>query len=828
MPATPSFLHVFRQPGRGWTVAAVLWLVVVLAVICHQWRFWQQGRIDMDVLALLPHDEQAPAADLAMRKLADAVSRQVVVMVGAPDWTQAREAGRVLTGVLAQAKVPLVLQDAAQAGALTAALDFYRPWRDRLLTPGQQQQLATAPPDSLTQQALRTLYQPAVQGRMSDWAADPLGLWTQWWTQRAAASHARPRDGLLWLPARDMEWAVLMFTIEGSAFSLTGNAVYGDALQRATAAVQAQFPTARVLRAGVPLHAEAAAVQANREINTIGWGSLAGVLLLTWLAFRSTRPILLVGLSLVTGCAVALSVTAWWFGQVHLLTLVFGASLVGVAEDYGIHYFAARQNLPHTPPRSLMRQLLPALWLALVTSVIAYLALGAAPFPGLRQMAVFSATGLLAAMLTVACWFPFLDRGTVPHSRFANWLGKTLLRWPRLGLHMPHAVRRPLAAAVFVLLALSLWGGWQLKTQDDVRQLQSAPPALMEQQKQIGALLGMPSPAQFYLVQGPTEEDVLQREEALKTRLDALVVRGVMTGYSAVSDWVPSVAAQARNAALTHKVDTQVLAAVNASLGEHLQRPAFASEPLTLGAWLAQPVSAAARPLWLGEVSGQSGHTADRFASVVMLRGLNDIAWLPRLAQQAEGLAGVRWVDKPAEISALLARYRVSMTGLLVLGHILVLAALAVRFGRAAWRAWLPTALATAGALAVLGWMGQPWQLFNVLALVLLLGVGVDYGIFLLEHEDDPSAWLAVVIGAGSTWLSFGLLGLSSTPALRAFGLTLMVGLPLVLVLAPLFRARRAVAMPHGHDGTRAIETPHSPHAVQPTQPQTESHEGKA
>lgn len=72
---------------------------------------------------------------------------------------------------------------------------------------------------------------------------------------------------------------------------------------------------------------------------------------------------------------------------------------------------------------------------------------------------------------------------------------------------------------------------------------------------------------------------------------------------------------------------------------------------------------------------------------------------------------------------------------------------------------------------------------------MLLLGVGIDYGIFLQEHEDDPHAWLAVVIGAGSTWLSFGLLGLSNTPALHAFGVTLMLGLPLVLVLAPLFRA---------------------------------------
>ena len=136
----------------------------------------------------------------------------------------------------------------------------------------------------------------------------------------------------------------------------------------------------------------------------------------------------------------------------------------------------------------------------------------------------------------------------------------------------------------------------------------------------------------------------------------------------------------------------------------------------------------------------------------------------------------------------------------------LVLAALWLRFGRNAWRAWMPTALATLAVLLVMSIVGAQWQLFNVLALMLLLGVGIDYGIFLQAHEDDPQAWLAVVIGAGSTWLSFGLLGLSQTPALRAFGLTLMLGLPLVLVLAPLFRAPPKEAVNAG-----VISTCHTP-----------------
>ncbi len=767
--------------SRLWAFAAVAWLLFVLGVAVHQWRFWQAGRLDADVMALLPADEQAPEVALATRALADGASRQIVVMLGAPQWAQAQGAARAWREAMAQQQAPLseVHWGAGETG-LAESLAFYRPWRDRLLTPAQREQLQATPLPQLAQAALAALYQPAAQARLSEWVADPLGLAPAWWSARAGDTRARPRDGELWLAGDGVEWVVLRYDIAGSAFSLDGRAVYGEALQAAETAARAALPGVKTLRAGVPLHAEAAAVQASREINTIGWGSLAAVLLLVWLAFRSPRPIVLVGLSLLIGCAAALSITAWVFGQVHLITLVFGASLVGVAEDYGIHYFASRQGQPWAEPRSLMRQLLPGLLLALVTSVLAYLAMGAAPFPGLRQMAVFSSAGLVAAMLTVVCWFPWLDRGTVGSSRFAVSVAGSLQRWPRL-------TASGRAWAVYAVLAgLCAAGLLQLRPNDDVRQLQNSPPELLASQRQLSSLLGVASPAQFYLVRGAGDEELLQREEALKARLDVLVREGRLAGYSAVSDWVPSAARQRADAQLTARVESEVLARVNAALGETLARPVFAAGPLSVQRWLQHPASAGARLLWLGEIHGAQ-------TSVVMLRGLQDAALLPVLAAAAEGLEGVRWVDKPAEVSSLLGRYRVSMSWLLLLGHAVVLAALLWRFGRAAWRAWLPTALASVGALAVLGAAGQPLQLFTVLALLLLLGVGSDYGIFLLEHEGDGSAWLAVALGAGSTWLAFGLLGLSSTPALRAFGLTLLFGLALVAVLAPMLRPAGAV-----------------------------------
>lgn len=765
-----------RRWRSGWRWLALLWLLAVIAVAAHQWRFWQHPPIDSDILALLPRDADDRVLADATERIADAGARQIVVMLGASEPAQAQRAEAAFRRSLAAedaARLPFAPADNA-ADWFPQAQAFYAPFRDRLLTPAQRTRLTGTDTGVLAEQALAALYGPMGAPRLTEWRQDPLGLWPQWWQARAQASGLRVgEDGLLEQDGR--YWSVLTFQTRASAFRLDGERVIQDALDRADAAARAAAPSLRVLRAGVPLHAEAAAVQANREINTIGWGSLAAVLLLVWLAFRSLRPILLVAASLLVGCATALSVTALVFGQVHLLTLIFGASLVGVAEDYGIHWFASRQGVAPERRWTLLRHLLPGLWLALATSALAYLALGLAPFPGLRQMALFSVVGLAAAFLTVICLFPWLDGGEVRQTRFSQAIGNSLERWPR-------ATRGRGWAVAGVLLAVVLVAGLlRVRGDDDLRSLQSSPPAIMAQQIEVGRLLGMPSPAQFFLVRADDAETLLRREEALTERLRGLAAEGRIGGYRAISDWLPSQRRQRADAALTARVESAVMAQVGQALGESLPRPDSSPATLQAGPWLAAPVSAPFRHQWLGRVGGQQ-------ASVVLIDDLGREGALALLEQQAAQVPGVRWVDRTADFSRLLRHYRHLMSGLLLAGAVLVYALLWWRYRAGAWRVMLPTLLAGALTVALLGLAGQPLQLFNVLALLLLLGMGIDYGIFLTEHRGDASAWMAVCIGAASTWLSFGLLGLSATPALRAFGLTLLLGIGLVWLVSPLFR----------------------------------------
>ena len=775
-PAALTEARAKRAPQRWWRWLGIAWLVLLLVLGAQQWRLWSaQSRIDTDILALLPQDAHDRLLSDVTRRIADGSARQVVVLVGSADAAAAARARAAFAAAMADAAEAGLLHPAGSIeGWFEQARAFYAPYRDRLLTAEQRERLQQTDTGALAEQALANLYGPMGAPRLTEWRQDPLSLWPQWWQRQASGAGLRlGEDGLL--EADGKHWAVLQYETRDSAFRLDGRRHLAALLERADRAANAAASELEILHAGGPLHAEAAAVQANREINTIGWGSLAAVLLLVWLAFRSLRPILLVAASLLIGCGVALAATVWVFGKVHVLTLVFGASLVGVAEDYGIHWFASRQAEPERDRWALLGHLLPGLWLALATSALAYLALGLAPFPGLRQMALFSVVGLTGAFLTVVFWFPWLDGGAIRTTRFSAWLGKTLRRWPRLH------TRGAQGAFVGMAMLLSAIGIARLHPDDDLRSLQSSPPALVAQQVRLSGLLGMPSPAQFYLVQGRDAAQLLQREEALTGRLRALADERRIGGYRAISDWLPSPARQQADAALTARVESQVLDAVSGAVGEPLHRTGFAKESLGAQAFLASVASQPFRSLWLGDVGGQA-------SSVVMVDGLSQPGALASLRAAAGGLPGVRWVDRTADFSRLLGHYRRLMSGMLLVGVALVFAALWLRYRGQAWRVLAPTLLAAALTLGLLGLFGQPLQLFNVLALMLLLGMGIDYGIFLFEHRGDASAWLAVCVGAASTWLSFGLLALSSTPALSAFGLTLLFGIGLVWLISPLFR----------------------------------------
>ena len=769
------------------------WLAVALVAIAYiLWRFSGSAPLQTNLLALLPATEANPVAERAVDMLGDALGNRTVYLVTDRDAARAKAAAKQLgarldaSGAFRSVTVEVPPFDLSQI-AVT-----YMPARFGLLTGTDRRSLEQGDA-TLGDRLVRRLYAPPVDGLQTSVADDPFG-WLQHWLGELplAASSLSLEDGML-VSHRDGATGVLVMTsLPGSAYETKIQYAVRVATLDAERALAADFPGVRVDRAGAVFYAEAARASAERDVHVIGAASLAGIALLLMSVFRSPRLLVLAFASTAFGIVCALAATLLVFGKLHLLTLVFGVSLIGEAVDYSIQYFVAYLSAGRQwDARRGAAAVRPALAVALATSLLGYAILMWVPFPALKQIACFAIVGILCAFAAVTGFLPLvLTQGPrrVP-SRVFSGAARLLGGWQSL-----LAGRR--AAAVALLVALVAIPGWAvLKSDDDIHLLIQRDAGLARQENNIRAAVGLANTAQFFVVQGASQEEVLERSEALIAALDRQQAGRVQS----IATFVPSAQRQARDRAVLDKrvfgdAATLRAALVHAGFRDEVVDEwihAFSRQtPATLSVdtWLAARWSAPFRHLWLGRIDGGAGPVDAALAIPERVDATNAATF----AALARTLPGVSWVDKAASVSRLFGAYRVD-SGLWLAGALVVVAALLMwRYGvRGGIATTLPVVFAIALTLAAFGYARVPLTLFNWLALMLVLGVGANYAVFLREGCMRDMAglgavWTGVLLSAATTLLSFGMLGASAMPALRSFGTTLAMGIVFSVLFAPL------------------------------------------
>ena len=767
---------------RAHRLAAWLWLAFLLAAACFLIveRHTLAGRVDTDLLALLPRDERRPALEAALKALSAQGEKQLALLVSGSNEAGTRKAAALTREALSGGELGLV----EQGGLAAFPGDFYFNWRAGLMTDADRDWLAGATPEAATARALGLAYALMTPGTVS-WQDDPYGFFGDWLKSLGEATPLRPSDGELMLEHEGRFEAALIYALPQSAFDSDFQQKLLARLDAARARLREADQQARLLAAGVVLHAAAASRQAESEMKLIGLGSLFGTFFLIGFVFQSARALKLIAVSLLSGAISALFAAFLIFDRVHLVTLVFGASLIGVAVDYAILVFA--QHLGNDEQVwARHRRLLPTLCTVLLTPALAYLALALTPFPGLKQMAIFAVCGIFGAWASVVCFTPWLLPATLPLPKNAGLVARLLEHWPRW------RNAAPAWGIALCLLAFTAGGIAQLRTDDDIRGLFSGDAVLMDEHRQLAEIMHLPSPAQMFLLSADTPEALLQNEERLIERLRppgvANNAANKIGGYEAVSRWLPSLKKQEQARALQEGLrPSREHIAAELELPAEWRDPAFPNDLLTPETWLSSEISAPFRALWLGARPNGGGQ---QYSSMVLLKGLagtETAAALATLATREPAIPGVEWVNQTEEISSLMARYRGLLTKTLLLACCLVPFLLAPFFKRRVWRIVTPVIAAGSLSLAVMGYLGIPLQLLSILALLLTLGMGVDYAIFLQARRAHAHTLLATTLAASLTLLSFGLLALSNTPALHALGLLVTLGVTLSWLLTPVF-----------------------------------------
>ena len=738
-----------------------------------------------NVFELLPESDYDPLRETATRVVEKELGSQILFLVGHADRDVAKSsADRFGTRLLQHALIGSATVRIDQ-GAIAQIVSFYFPYRRQLLSDEQLSDVADSA-DDIVHNARATMYSPLGAGSSDSLLKDPFFLLPE--SLRAlqpSAGSLEFDDAYLIAERNDLHYVFVRARIAKPSLAIDEQEDLAGHLDAVTNEALQSEPDLDFIKTGFFYYAHAGTQSAKGEISVIGVGSLIGLLMLVLLTFRSLRPLALIVLTIVSGCVFAMAVTLGVFGFVHLFTLVFGASLIGVSVDYSFHYASedAFGGDEWTPAKGLSN-IFMGITLGLITSILAYLALTVAPFPGLQQLAVFSSAGLIGAYLTLLCccrlWRRRLSvqESSIIPSAVAWYLGA----WRRVSTRRQFLLVGALAIAI-------LAGLRAIDANDDISVLQSQPEELKVQEAVIREVLGVDPGSTFLLASSSSDEALLQLEESLRGNLDQMIEDGTLGSYQAVSRWVPSQERQARSFAAYTDLINERLPDYFESLGLSAEQTANVVVDLTqdndmLEArdWLAHPVSEQFRSLWLKTDSGS--------ASIILINGLQDPGGL---TDALAGLPSIVLVNKGLEMSELFGSYRLRVSWVLAGAYALILLGLALRYGlRRATVLLIPPVFAGTLALTLISVFGNSLNLFNLLALILVLGIGIDFTLFLAEARGDlHSTMFAITLSALTTMLSFGLLSLSSTYAVHSFGLTVLIGIAIAYLLSPLAISER-------------------------------------
>ncbi|QDH68810.1 MMPL family transporter [Marilutibacter alkalisoli] len=772
----------------------LLWLGLLLAA-----GFWigQQLQLSGDLRRFMP-GARTPAQKLLIEELGEGPgARLLLVALSGDAPAELARQSQALRGALADSEPDEAHFDVVangDDGGLDAVPERLRPYRYLLSATADRQSLDRAWLADELAQRVQDLGSPAADLIEPLLARDPtleaLKLAEAWQPPVAPEK----RHGV-WFD-RNGNQALLLLETRAAGFDPAGQQAALATLREAFDTVRGDSPSELIV-SGTGAFSEQIAANTRREATLFGSLGGCGFALILLLAFRRWQVPLLAALPVASAGLVGLAAVALLFADgVHGITLAFGFTLIGVAADYPIHLFSHLR--PQQPPRDSARLIWRTLATGVASTCLAYLTFFVSGVDGLRQLAVFTVTGLATAALGTRFLLPAL---LVPASsdiaegpRMARLL-ETIERLPRPAMPVVLGVAA-LAVAVIVFVPGTFW-------QNDLARLTPVPEDALARDLQLREALGAPDVRYLIAIQGEDVESVLIRSEQLRPALETLRATHVIVGYDMAARYLPSAATQRQRQARLPDPATLRRELAAALAGGPFRADAFegfiedveharTATPLRAGDLVGTPLEATLAGLLLtGERLSDDG----RATALVSLAGLAD----PDSVAQVARAHDVQLLDLKQASESLVAEYRTRVLWALALAVLLMAGGVYVmlRDLRRTLRVLAPMLLSTVLVLALLRGLGVELNLFHLVALMLAAGLGLDYALFFDhaggDHAEQCRTLHAVMVCAASTLLVFSLLALSSIPVLRAIGTTVALGVLFNLVLALLVTRRSAL-----------------------------------
>ncbi len=794
------------RPLAPWRATAVLLLLLVAGAVILFVGQQASRRISVDVLELLPRDEQDPTIRLARQTVSGRFGRTQYIALhdtAHPDKPPVEAAalvagemradpafGEVFTGLDAASK------DCLQQWFLDRRLALRLPvWLDGMAARWRKEKGPDAPsePDASWLAATAATDLGEFQNTADALAyeerlpTDPLllipSLLAVFGDQDKAAAGSVAGGTLTKKGPDGITYALIQAETRGSQMEEAGQTPVFAALDRALKNARTKYGSTVQLRfTGVNKFASETREHGLKEVSVLTWISLGLSFVLLLFAFRRVMVFAYLLLPIITATLWSMVVCFALFDRINVVAITFITVLVGVALDYGIYTLVHARQMSGGVAQALREIRLP-LVAGCLTSVGGFVFMTLTNLPMLQQMGLAVALGLIFSLGIDFLYLPWVPALRVEDRREVE-NKPTSGRRLELG-----GARFPLLALVAVLLAAGLVFAARLRWSDDIRTLSVMSPALQDEQTFLRGLFGVENKQHPVLTFGADLNAAFANLEKFNVTL-AAAATDPGDRYFNLGRLFPT-AVQTSRCRDYFRAHPRFGDDLRAALGKDFNADAF-------------------EPFWKDWATWTQANNAGSGAPgpAELLTGLREVLPLPLQFLWSDEQPGSAWlattvndplyqklppaaltapntpIDQTQTINAALRRYRLTASQRAGIGLALITVAVLAIYGwrRGVFMLVIP-ALSILLTLAVLGFMGQTLGLLHVVALLLGFCLASDYSIFLGSPGELPrSTHRAILLAATTALLSFGVLSFSKIEALKDICLTVTLVIAFVLV----------------------------------------------
>ncbi|MCK5857171.1 MAG: MMPL family transporter [Bacteroidales bacterium] len=505
--------------------------------------------------------------------------------------------------------------------------------------------------------------------------------------------------------------------------------------------------------------------------------------------FRRRRAVIVIFVPTLLGGILALGVLSLFNDEISIISLGIGAVLLGMSIDFSLHLYSHYRE--HHSISKMFSQVSVPILLSMSTTVVAFLALRLLHSEVLSDLGLFASLSIFFSAILSLTLFPIL----IKKSNAKRVETSTIL--DKISSYEAYKNGK-LMLIVVAISAVLFYVGGDIPFDSDMLKSNYISTKTDLAEQRINRVFGKANKDLFIISVAKNQNQVLEQNHYLNLVLDSLVNVGVINQYSTVNKLIKSEKEQHMALAIWDKFWDDNYSYADSLLESKAQSRGFKKSAFSKFNQLVKKsykgISVDEKVLMSKLILNDFLIESDSMRAAITVLKIDDVKAAKQAIDQRIDNPNIWVYNSQVFVTKLIDKLSENMNKLVYLSLLLVFLILLLYFGRIelALITLIPIVFGYIWTVGLMSIMGIQFNIFNIIVLSFIFGLGIDYGIFITKgmlqkytHNIDVIREYrsSISLSFFTTIIGVGALIFAHHPALRSIAIMAIIGISSTLIV---------------------------------------------